>query len=176
MPLTPHDAFLQFGNVLQQHLFPQLEAVVGRLSPHLERLIFRLDTVEGVRPSVWPGLQVGNAEFDRIQIVRRSYRFHINDPKNLRSRRVAPLTSKTAAILEEYRKLLVDDRPDAWLFPSENPKSPMDYRNVFRRYIKPALEKIGLTEINYQAMRRTSATQQKAANVDAKKPRGHYGA
>ena len=94
----------------------------------------------------------------------------------VRHRPDSPLTSKTAAILEEYRKLLVDDRPDAWLFPSENPKSPMDYRNVFRRYIKPALEKIGLTEINYQAMRRTSATQQKAANVDAKKPRGHYGA
>jgi hypothetical protein len=38
MPLTPRDAFLQFGNVLQQQLFPQLEAVVGRLSPHLELL------------------------------------------------------------------------------------------------------------------------------------------
>jgi len=38
MPLTPRDAFLQFGNVLQQHLFPQLEAAVGRLTPHLELL------------------------------------------------------------------------------------------------------------------------------------------
>ena len=38
MPLTPRDAFLQFGNVLQQQLFPQLEAAVGRLSPHLELL------------------------------------------------------------------------------------------------------------------------------------------
>ena len=38
MPLTPRDAFLQFGHVLQQQLFPQLEAAVGGLSPHLELL------------------------------------------------------------------------------------------------------------------------------------------
>lgn len=38
MPLTPRDAFLQFGQVLQQHLFPQLEAAVGHLSPHLQLL------------------------------------------------------------------------------------------------------------------------------------------
>jgi hypothetical protein len=38
MQLTPRDAFLQFGHVLQQQLFPQLEAAVGRLSPHLELL------------------------------------------------------------------------------------------------------------------------------------------
>jgi hypothetical protein len=38
MQLTPRDAFLQFGHVLQQQLFPQLEAAVGRLSPHLQLL------------------------------------------------------------------------------------------------------------------------------------------
>jgi hypothetical protein len=38
MQLTPRDAFLQFGHVLQQQLFPQLEAAVGRLGPHLELL------------------------------------------------------------------------------------------------------------------------------------------
>jgi Transposase DDE domain/Transposase domain (DUF772) len=38
MQLTPRDAFLQFGHVLQQQLFPQLEAAVGPLGPHLELL------------------------------------------------------------------------------------------------------------------------------------------
>ena len=38
MQLTPRDAFLQFGHVLQQQLFPQLEAAVGHLGPHLELL------------------------------------------------------------------------------------------------------------------------------------------
>jgi hypothetical protein len=45
----------------------------------------------------------------------------LNDPKGVKSKREVPLTSKTAALLLEYRKLLVDDRPGAWLFPSENP-------------------------------------------------------
>lgn len=38
MQLTPRQAVLQFGQVLQQHLFPHLEAAVGRLSPQLELL------------------------------------------------------------------------------------------------------------------------------------------
>jgi Transposase DDE domain/Transposase domain (DUF772) len=38
MQLTPRQAILQFGQVLQQHLFPHLEASVGRLSPELELL------------------------------------------------------------------------------------------------------------------------------------------
>jgi uncharacterized protein (DUF1800 family) len=42
-------------------------------------------------------------------------------------------------LVEEYRKLLVDDSPEAWLFPSEKIKKPLDYRNVFQRTIKPAL-------------------------------------
>jgi len=149
-------------------LTPQSIELIENSLDIRERLIFRLDTVEGLRPSEWSGLQVGDAKDDRIRILRRNYRFHINDPKNPKSKREVPLTSRTAAILKEYRKLLVDNRPEAWLFPSENPKSPMDYRNVFRRYIQPMLKKCGLSEINYRAMRRTSATQQKAANVDAK--------
>src|ERR1035437_8245826 len=38
MQLTPREALLQFGHVLQQQLFPHLEAAVGRLSPQLELL------------------------------------------------------------------------------------------------------------------------------------------
>lgn len=38
MNITPRNVLLQFGQVLQQQLFPQLEACVGRLSPELELL------------------------------------------------------------------------------------------------------------------------------------------
>jgi hypothetical protein len=38
MQLTPRQAILQFGHVLQQQLFPHLEAAVGPLSPQLELL------------------------------------------------------------------------------------------------------------------------------------------
>lgn len=124
------------------------QIVEGEKSPDIrERLIFRPDTVEGVRPSEWSGLQVGDAKTDRILIKRRMYSFKNGPPKTAKPRREVPLTPKTAALLKEYRKLLVDDRPGAWLFPSENPASSMDYRNVFRRYIKPALLRCGLGPI-----------------------------
>jgi hypothetical protein len=83
-------------------------------------------------------LRPADAGDDRIQIRRRVYRFSLNEPKNQKSTREIPLTSKTAALLKEYRNLLVDNRPEAWLFPSENPEIPIDYRNMFTRYIKPA--------------------------------------
>jgi hypothetical protein len=38
MQLTPRQAILQFGHVLQQQLFPHVEATVGRLSPQLRLL------------------------------------------------------------------------------------------------------------------------------------------
>jgi hypothetical protein len=38
MQLTPRQALLQFGHVLQQQLFPHLEAAVGQLNPQLELL------------------------------------------------------------------------------------------------------------------------------------------
>ena len=38
MQLTPRQAILQFGQVLQQCLFPRLEEAIGRLSPQLELL------------------------------------------------------------------------------------------------------------------------------------------
>jgi integrase len=51
---------------------------------------------------------------------------------------------------------------------SENLNTSLDYRNVFRRKIQPALVKCGLGGINFQAMRRTFASQGKASGVDAK--------
>ena len=38
MQLTPRQAVLQFGHVLQQHLFPHVEAALDKLSPQLELL------------------------------------------------------------------------------------------------------------------------------------------
>src|SRR5260370_18319622 len=38
MQLTPRQALLQFGHVLQQELFPHLEAPVGRLRSHFDLL------------------------------------------------------------------------------------------------------------------------------------------
>jgi integrase len=122
----------------------------------------------GMRPGEVEGLKLGDLDEDRIRITRRIYRGSEGEPKTRRSERVVPMTPRTTALIEEYRKLLVDDSPEAWLFPSENPKRPVRFSNVFRRKIRPALMKIGLGHINFQAMRRTFATEGHAAEVNAK--------
>jgi len=50
MQLTPLQALLQFSHVLQQHLFPHLEAAVGPLSPPLQLLasVISLLPLEGL--------------------------------------------------------------------------------------------------------------------------------
>jgi integrase len=134
-----------------------------------ERLFFWLATPGGgMRPSEVEGLQLGDIGMDRIFVRRRMYRGSENEPKNRRSVREVPIAPRTAALISEYRKLLIDDSPGAWLFASENPKRPVRYSNIFRRIIGPALKRIGLEHINYQAMRRTFATQGEASGVDAK--------
>jgi len=134
-----------------------------------ERLMFWLATPGGgMRPGEIEGLKVEDVWKDRISITRRIYRGSEGEPKNRRSEREVPISPRTAALLAEYRKLLVDDSPGAWLFPSENPKRPVRYSNVFRRIMRPALKRIGLGHINFQAMRRTFASQGKASGVDPK--------
>jgi len=146
----------------------EIESVLKALDIR-ERLIFFLATPGGgMRPSEIDGLKVGDIGEDRLSIVRRMYRGSEGDPKSRKSEREVPITPRTAALLAQYRKLLVDDRPDAWLFPSENLKRPLRYSNVFRRKIRPALAKIGLGHINFQAMRRTFASQSHAGGVNAK--------
>jgi hypothetical protein len=52
--------------------------------------------------------------------------------------------ASTLNVLRKYLAILPDASEDAWLFASENPQQPLDYSNVFRRRIRPALKKVGL--------------------------------
>src|SRR5260370_39165279 len=65
-----------------------------------ERLVFRLDTTEGLRPSEWSGLQVGDAEADRIHIRRRNDVFPIIDPKTRKPKSDRPLTPPPPVLLK----------------------------------------------------------------------------
>jgi integrase len=60
---------------------------------------------------------------------------------------------------------LISDR-DAWLFPSESGK-PIGRDNLWRRYMAPKLEPLGLCWATFQVMRRTFASRSKRAGVDA---------
>jgi Transposase DDE domain/Transposase domain (DUF772) len=69
MQLTPRQAILQFGHVLQQQLFPHLEAAVGRLSPQLELLAAVISVVPLARWLAAGRARTGRPAKDRAALA-----------------------------------------------------------------------------------------------------------
>jgi integrase len=131
-----------------------------------EHVIFRLATWEGMRPGEIVGLQLGDFEGDSVWVRRRLYRGKTNDPKNKRSARQVALTAATKLLLQEWIERSLIGNSDAWLFPSETGR-PIGRDNLWRRYMAPKLEPLGLRWATFQVMRRTFASRSKRAGVDA---------
>ncbi len=144
-------------------LFAMLEALDRR-----EQLITRLATCEGMRPGEILAVRIGDVDLaeDCVWIRRRVYRGKLGDPKNDRSKRQAALTLGTKALLQSWMEQRCEAQGEAWLFPSEN-RTPLGRDNVWRRYMLPKLEPIGLEWATFQVMRRTWATWSKKVGVDA---------
>jgi integrase len=143
--------------------------------PIRERLIFRLATIEGMRPGEILGLQLGDFGGRSVKVSRRVYRGNVDTPKTGRSREVA-LSPLTTSLLSEWITLLPDQRAEAWMFQSENVNSPLMRDNVQRRFLQPKLANIGLGWVTFQVMRRTNASLGHKRGVDPKvaaDQRGH---
>lgn len=143
--------------------------------PIREKLIFRLATIEGMRPGEILGLQLHDLRDRSVRVERRVYRGDVDSPQTGRSREVA-LSPASRSLLSEWVQLLPDQRGDAWLFPSENPRTPLMRDNVQRRFIQPKLEGIGLGWVTFQVMRRTNASLAHKGGIDPKvaaDQRGH---
>jgi len=131
-----------------------------------ERVVSRLAMCEGMRPGEILALQVGDVEPDCVWVRRRLYRGNIDTPKTKRSYRQVALTAETETILSAWRELQPEE-PEAWIFPSENPATPIRRDNIWRRSMEPRLKTVGLQWATFQVMRRTFATLSKQAGVDA---------
>ena len=140
-----------------------------------ERLIARLAIYEGLRPGEILALRWGCLEGDGAVIRQRVYRGRIDAPKSGKTRDAA-LSDGTLADLGTWRKVVPSTAADAFVFPSENPASPLDRANLWRRWFAPRLEKLGLEWATFQVLRRTNASLSKKAGVDVKvsaDQRGH---
>jgi len=132
-----------------------------------ERLIFHLTVYHGMRPGEIGGLQLGDIREGVIHVQRRIYRGAVDTPKSEKSKRDIPLMDRTVRLLDQWRQLLRDQRPEAWLFPSETGVTPVSYSNVYRRNIQPALDKVKLAKVNFQVLRRTWVTLFSKAEKDS---------
>lgn len=142
-----------------------------------ERLIGHLAIFAGMRPGEILALQRKHIAEDcmEIEIDQRVYRGEIDTPKTNSSRRKVAIAPQTAALLQRWMEL-VQPKPTAWVFASENPQKPMWRDNVWYRHMKPHLDKVGLGWANFQVMRRTHASLGHDAGIDPKvaaDQRGH---
>jgi integrase len=112
---------------------------------------------------------------EAMRIRERVYEGKIDTPKNGKGRESA-LSDGTLVALLEWRSLVSVVEPEAFVFPSENPRTPISRRNIWARQFAPELEKVGLEWATFQSLRKTNATLSRKAGVDAKvsaDQRGH---
>jgi integrase len=145
--------------------------------PLRERVIDHLALFAGMRPGEILALQRRHVAQDcsELTIEQRLYRGDIDDPKTALSKRKVGIPPQTAEVLGEWMEL-VERKPEAWLFVSENPDKPLWRDNVWYRHMKPKLEMVGLEWANFQVLRRTHASLGHDIKVDPKvaaDQRGH---
>lgn len=132
-----------------------------------EKLIARFATWEGMRPGEVLALQIGDVDGESVWVRRRVYKGDIDTPKTKRSFRQVALSQGTLTLLSLWMEQYPSDRPEAWMFPSENRRNPLRRDNVWRRFMLPNLQPVGLEWATFQVMRRTFATLSRQAGVSA---------
>ena len=80
-----------------------------------------------------------------VDVAINGYRFrhHIDTPKGRKGKRTSrtiALPAEALAELAEWRSLLLDQSPEAYLFPSER-NTPLSKDNLWRRNMLPKLGK-----------------------------------
>jgi integrase len=152
----------------EEEVIKYLEALSLR-----ERLIARLAIFEGLRPGEILALTWRALDAKAIRIEQRVYKRVLNTPKNGKVREGA-VSDGTLTLINEWAELAED--PSGFVFPSEKLTTPLSLDNLWRRYMQPALEKVGLEWATFQVLRKTNASLSKKAGVDPKvasDQRGH---
>jgi integrase len=140
-----------------------------------ERLIARLAIFEGMGPGEILALRWKSVRDEMIRVEQRVYKGVLDTPKNGKTREGA-MSDGTVALLNHWASLAQDPSSDGFVFPSENLLTPLSADNVWRRNMKPKLEKIGLEWATFQILRKTNASLSKKAGIDPKvgaDQRGH---
>jgi integrase len=140
-----------------------------------EKLIARLAIFEGMRPGEILALRWKLVTNETITVAERVYKRVFNTPKNGKTREGA-ISDGTLELMKEWAGLAQDPSPDGFVFPSEKVTTPLSLDNLWRRYMFPTLDKIGLSWATFQVLRKTNAGLSKMAGVDPKvasDQRGH---
>jgi len=144
-----------------------------------ERLIFRMGAFDGMRPGEILAIRLGNITDHSVLIDRRVYKGNLDSPKGRkgkRTNRIVALSPGTKTDLAEWCGQFGDRPPGAYLFPSDNLRTPVRRDNLWRRSMRPKLRPVGLEWATFQVLRRTNASLGRKAFIDDKvaaDQRGH---
>lgn len=170
---TPRQAAVSESRVMNKE---EVEQYISTLDQR-ERVIAYLAIFVGMRPGEILALQRRHIGADCREVIidQRIYRGDIDTPKTDNSARTVAIPPKTANQLRVWMEM-VGRRPNAWVFASENPSTPMWRDNIWRRHMQPLLDPVGLGWANFQVLRRTHASLGHDAKIDPKvaaDQRGH---
>jgi integrase len=140
-----------------------------------EELIARLAIFEGMRPGEILALRWKSVAGEMIRVEERVYKRQLDTPKNGKAREGA-ISDGSLVLLRQWADLAQDPGSDGFVFPSENLSTPLSADNIWRRNMKPKLEKVGLQWATFQILRKTNASLGDKYGVDRKvaaDQRGH---
>ncbi|HYL97431.1 MAG TPA: tyrosine-type recombinase/integrase [Blastocatellia bacterium] len=161
---TPKEAQREIGRTMTSE---EARRVLGALDLR-ERLVVGLALVAGMRPGEIFGLLWGRLSDEYAEVRQRVYKGEVGTPKTVNSIRKVALSDRLLADIGEWRKQSIDTRPQAWVFPSENLRTPLSKENCWRRYIGPRLRRMGLGWVNFQVMRRTHSSLMSDLKIEPK--------
>jgi len=159
---TPRNASPPSRQVLTAE---QVRRMLGPLDLR-EQLIVQLALFSGMRPGEILALQWKHVAENHVQVVHRLYRGKLDRPKTERSKRQVAMTTSTQALMQEWKKRAVS-HTEGWLFATSG-KMPIARDVVWRRFLQPKLEKVGLEWATFQIMRRTHASLSRQVGIDPK--------
>ena len=133
-----------------------------------EILISMLAIIAGMRPSEIFALEWRYVKRDHLDIQQRVYRGKVDSPKTPRSVRKVALSEGLQLVISKWKSFCIDTSPDAWVFPSENPRVPLLKDNCWRRHVAPHLKVVKLGWVTFHVMRRTHASLMRELEVDPK--------
>jgi len=131
----------------------QLAQVILRL-PEPSHLLMLLLVGTGLRVGEAMGLRGEDIDLNRKTLTVRRDVWHgrVNSPKYAASERVIPL----GPVLAEHLKDRVIN-PGRWVFEGDAGK-PLDPRNLARRQLHPALDRLGLPHFSWHRLRKLHST------------------
>jgi len=132
-----------------------------------------LGAVTGLRVGELLGLKWSDIDFERLEIcvVRDVVKQRIERCKTEASKKAIPIDAELAEALWSWRLHCAYKQADDWVFASPHRKGRQPYwpSSLYRVYLKPALEKIGITEpVGWHTLRHTFGTLMKANGEDVK--------